>query len=213
MDIKDNGLLFLNGGGDENDSMELDKAFVSYLHNNDKILYIPHANKKQYPEFSSSLKWLTSTLNSIDNSKRFKIYIPKSYQEFELVNLNEYSAVYIGGGNTYFLLNILDKYKFTDKLISYFHSGGIIYGGSAGAIILGKSIKTASDEKIINYDLSNGLNLIHGYSIVCHADESIIKDLDKRSDLKPILALYENSGILIKKNRMSFFGKKYEQLD
>ena len=211
--IKNKGIIFLNGGGDAKDSLELDKIFVSHLENNAKILYIPHANQDQYPNFTSSLDWINETLNNIDKNKKLEITIPKSYEEFKTITLDKYNAIYIGGGNTYFLLNLLIKYNFTEKLINYYNNGGLIYGGSAGAIILGKSIETVIDEKNNPKESSQGLNLINNYSIVCHTTTKIIKSLTNNENLKPILALYENSGIILKNNILHSVEKKYEQLN
>ncbi len=201
------GIIFLSGGGDEKASYELDKEFVSLLENNSNILYIPHANKKQYPDFSSSLEWLTNTLKNVDKSKKININIPSTYAVLEKVSLDKYQAVYIGGGNTFHLLDVLNKTNFSEKLISFYNHGGIIYGGSAGAIILGKTIKTVVEERNSLEESSEGLDLINGYSFVCHANDEIIDKLSK-SNLSSIIALYEESGIIFSDNIIRSIGKQ-----
>jgi dipeptidase E len=59
--------------------------------------------------------------------------------------LEEFDAVYIGGGNTYALLGELIASGFDRHLHMYANRGGIVYGGSAGAVVLGKDIRTISD--------------------------------------------------------------------
>lgn len=201
------GIIFLSGGGDEKVSYELDKEFVSLLDINSKVLYIPHANKKQYPDFSSSLEWLTNTLNNVDSSKDLNIVIASTYEELENISLKDFQSVYIGGGNTYHLLDVLNKTNFSNKLKSFYNNGGIIYGGSAGAIILGKTIETVFEERNSLEESSKGLNLINGYSIVCHANDEIIDRLSN-SELKPIIALYEESGLIFSNNEIRSIGKQ-----
>jgi len=208
--MKNKGIIFLNGGGSEKDSIQLDKEFLSVLEDNFNILYIPHANIKQYPNYESSINWLTQTLNNLDSNKKVNIYVPKSYEEFEKIDLDNYSAIYIGGGNTFFLLNLFKKYNFNKKIINYYTNGGIIYGGSAGAIVMGKTIETVPEERNDKTEISEGLNLINGYSLICHTNDKTMEKI-KNNNIRPIICLYENTGIVFKNNKFTLFGKKYEE--
>ena len=139
--------------------------------------------------------------------------MPKFYYEVSELDFKNYDAIYIGGGNTYFLLNMLKKCDLDEKLVDYYNNGGIIYGGSAGALILGKSIETVSYERNSELESSEGLNLLNGFSIVCHADKDIIKSLNDKNNLKPILALYEDTGVVFENGSIYSYGKKYEIVD
>ncbi|WP_236809547.1 Type 1 glutamine amidotransferase-like domain-containing protein [Bacillus glycinifermentans] len=75
--------------------------------------------------------------------------------------MDRFSAVYIGGGNTFRLLKHVTDTRFNDILQSYAKRGGIVYGGSAGAIILGKHIMTCSHMD----DNNVGLNEFDGWGL------------------------------------------------
>ena len=99
----------------------------------------------------------------------------------KLIKLNDYGAVFIGGGNTFKLLKKIKESGFDKKLIKYYKSGGTIYGGSAGAIILGKDINTAlmckdADVNEVKLKDISGMNLIGGYDIQCHFEDNQIKE-------------------------------------
>ncbi|MCQ2011585.1 Type 1 glutamine amidotransferase-like domain-containing protein [Sporolactobacillus sp. STSJ-5] len=83
-----------------------------------------------------------------------------------LTDLSIFSAIYMSGGSAEKLLYHFNN-GFGELLQRYFHHGGIIYGQSAGAIVLGKTIDTFQQ---LNDDL-NGLNLISGFSMACHFQE------------------------------------------
>ena len=53
----------------------------------------------------------------------------------------------------------------------FVQKGGLLYGGSSGAVILGKNIAITLDEKD-GYKHENGLGLIGNYSILCHYDNT-----------------------------------------
>ncbi len=129
-------------------------------------------------------------------------------------DINKYDAVYFGGGNTYYLLNHVKNNKF-DKLIKrYYKSGGIIYGGSAGAIILGRDIQTAgfggdADRNQVGLTDFDGLNLVSGYSIQCHYstyDDDELINYSKKKKIK-VIALPDDTGLMITGKSMKVIGE------
>ena len=124
--------------------------------------------------------------------------------------IKKFDAVYIGGGNTFKLMKEFKDSTFDKLLIDFYHFGGHIYGGSAGAIILGENIITASKDDINEVGLKDlrGLNLCNEYSILCHytpKDDEFINNLIKNHKIK-IIALQENSGIIVKNREISPVG-------
>jgi len=94
--------------------------------------------------------------------------------------IEKFKAVYVAGGNTYYLLKAVRSSGF-DKIIKNLLNKGLFYiGASAGAYIMCPSIEMAGwkDSDIFNHygvtDLA-GINLVP-FLIKCHYDESI-KDL------------------------------------
>ena len=129
----------------------------------------------------------------------------------EEINLNNFKGIYIGGGNTFKLLKEIKENKFDKKLKSF---NGIIYGGSAGAIIFGKTIEPCSFGKIKdknNVKLKDlkGLNLVNNCNIKCHyfnEEKKEIKNYVKKTKI-PIIALPNDSGIYVKNNNIKNINK------
>ena len=181
--------LLLSGGGEPEQVKSLDECFANYVQNG-KILYIPVAmDKIPYNECEI---WFRKTyakynLNNIEMQTDLK----------KIKDLNKYKAIFIGGGNTFKLLKEVKESSFDQKITEYLNNGGFVYGGSAGAIIFGKTIKTAihADKNNVNLKDLTGLNLLNGYDVWCHYNENNDKnDIMKLSN--KTLVLYEESGIL-----------------
>lgn len=83
------------------------------------------------------------------------------------MNIPEYS---LRGGNTFKLLKEIKESKFDILLEKYLKNVGFVYGGSAGAIIFGKSIETSShaDKNIVGLTELSGLNMLNGFDVWCH---------------------------------------------
>lgn len=199
------GKLILSGGGNEKQTYLLDKAF---LKNVNKILYIPLAWKND--DFESCLKWFKGMI-----SQHKKVKIEMLTDLSKEVNLQNYDAVYIGGGNTFKLLKKIKDYKFDKKLIEYYNNGGIIYGGSAGAIIIGKDIEIAligkdKDANEVKLKDTQGLNLTKDYCIQCHFEDIQIEEHKKfiGKSKKRIIAIPEESSIFIENDKLKVIGLK-----
>ena len=76
--------------------------------------------------------------------------------EFKLdydIDFNKYDAIYMLGGNTFYLLKKIREDNWIDKIRDAINNGIIYIGSSAGSEILSKSIETA-----LGYD-ENNVNL------------------------------------------------------
>ena len=206
--------LFLSGGGDAADSRLLDELFVSNIPADKKsILYIPLAWKSGI--YDGCLKWFTSTFGVLGD---FKIEMWTTLDNKTNEDLNDFGAIYIGGGNTYLLLAKLKQSGFDSLLKNFIDSGGIVYGGSAGAIILGNNISTAligqdADENIVGLTDLSGLNLINDFAIQCHFQDNQINEIKAYSvkNKVPIIALPERTGLYIADDQAKVVG--YEPAD
>lgn len=199
------GKLFLSGGGDEKQTFKLDSIF---LKNIQSILYIPVAWPTD--DFERCLIWFS---NMISLHKKMKITMLADLNR--KVNLNGFDAVYIGGGNTFKLLKKVKESGFDKKLVEYYKNEGIIYGGSAGAIILGKDISTAllckdKDANLVGLKNLNGLNLIYDMDVQCHFESGQIKEHQQhiRKTGRNIIAIPEESALLIENNNCKAIGEK-----
>ena len=77
---------------------------------------------------------------------------------------------FFGGGNTYKLLFELKLGGCIEKIKEYIKNDGVVFGGSAGAIIMGYDIKSSECEDENNVGLVNtkGLDILNGIAIFCH---------------------------------------------
>lgn len=192
------GTVIVAGGGGAEDSRAVDRLLVDLIGPSAKILYLPTAMDGRARSYASSLAWLTSTLHPLG---RTDITMWTDLAGKARDDLAHFAAVYIGGGNTYRLLHELRRHHVDRALTSYLAEGGVIYGGSAGAIVLGRDIATCAhqDTNLVGLVDTGGLNLTHGHSIWCHYapddDPLIIEYVRERRH--PVLALSERAGASI----------------
>ena len=161
-----------------------------------KVLYITTAADG---ENDSDKSWMDDEYKTILNLG----FEEKNIYEYKIgekeINLNEFDVIYMMGGNTFYLMDMIRKYNF-DKIIRYAINKGIIYiGSSAGSEILGNSIKYALpfDKNNIGMKDFTGLKIIDGI-IIPHAnrkEEYINKVKEEISDR--IFLLYDENGIII----------------
>lgn len=200
--------IFISGGGGAEDSFLLDKRFIDSLKKK-RILYIPVAMERDFIGFEACNEWIVSTL-SRHSDDFIDVTMAVDLQNIDKnVNIDDFDGIYIGGGNTYKLLQHIYENKFNNIIISFLKKTGVIYGGSAGAIILGKSIATVSEENNKNYKYDKGLSLIGDYSIVCHYnerdDEKILKFIEFYQ--YPVVALSEKAGLMIDNDKSGVIGE------
>jgi dipeptidase E len=198
--------LMLAGGGNEVDSAPLDRIFASWMGRGGRILYIPIAQELNAAGYEGALRWLRSVFEPLGVGE---IEMWTSLRERTAGDLRGFDAVYVGGGNTFRLLSLVREAGFDEHLREYFAGGGAIYGGSAGAIIMGSNILTAyGDPNDVALVDTRGLDLASGHSIWCHYEEArdphIYEYIHKYSF--PVLAIPERAGVGIEGDRMVAWG-------
>ncbi|MDD3687661.1 MAG: Type 1 glutamine amidotransferase-like domain-containing protein, partial [Bacteroidales bacterium] len=177
--------LFLSGGGDIKASYSFDNIFFNLLPKNAKILYIPIAMADTMAKTEAALDWFSKLVSSHSSEEKcfdFTLWNAES----PLPDLRKFDAVYVGGGNTYKLLMVLEQVKMLQALMEYIGSGGIYYGGSAGAVIAGNSLRTVEEENLHNYSGCSGMDLIDNLSIFPH----FIDSEEQKNRIKNICDLY-----------------------
>lgn len=197
--MKNSRNLFLAGGGGQEDSILLDRLFVSSLSEEGLVGYIPNAmDSRPYEE---CLAWFKSVFLPLD-LKSFAMMT-----ELEKVNQENLSGLYIGGGNTSKLVREARKSGFDRFLKDIAYFGLPIYGGSAGAIILGKTISTAPESIELEEDCRDGVDVLDGFSVCCHFEmETSLSEVSRLSKTEKILALSEKAGIHLSGNNLKSIG-------
>ncbi len=204
--------LFLSGGGDIETSYPFDSLFFDSLPQSANILYIPIAMATTMARTEASFDWFSKLISSHSSSDKHLDFTVWNTGD-SLPILHNYNAVYVGGGNTYRLLMMLEKPGMLDALKKYIRNGGIYYGGSAGAVIVGKSLRTVDEENLENYSKRDGMNLINNLSIFPHFSDSeeqknIIRNICGNYALT-IAALPEGSGLVLDERGISVYGNMY----
>jgi dipeptidase E len=181
--------IFLGGGGSEVQSRMLDEKFFACLKEG-KLLYIPNAldNEKHIAAYS----WFQGVVNLYSDIET--VLFTNLSQK---IDLEEICGVYIGGGNTQKLHNEVSQAKFDNKIRSILQAGYPVYGGSAGAIVLGNDIRTAPEVSVINGRDYNGLDILNGISVYCHYSKEQFEKVRSLSHTlqTPIIAIPEDSGV------------------
>lgn len=154
--------LLLSGGNAEGVDT-IDKFFVSQIDSSKKVLYIPVADEEI--NYDKRLEWFQTIY-----SKHGVFNIEMCIDLDNTFLCDDYTAIYIGGGNTFRLLKKIRESGFDKKLIAYINQGGFVYGLSAGSIIFSENIMstTYETENIVGLKDSTGLNMVKGYNICCH---------------------------------------------
>ena len=144
--------IYLAGGGNITQSKLIDTRFFEQIPNNSKILYIPVAMDENHISYDSCYDWFTKLLSKRLGGKEVDFVIWRETDVFP--SIHNFHAVYIGGGNTYDLRYIMKKTGIDKILIDFIAKGGLIYGGSAGAILLGESLLPVENENYSNYKVN-----------------------------------------------------------
>lgn len=205
--------LVLNGGGAGKSVESARQLLNDLIDNNKKILYIPFA----WPDstYNGCLEFMTSELSDVD---KLGIDMVRTPEELMNKNFTDYACLYIGGGNTYKLLNDLKVSGAFDKIKKYLtDENGIVYGGSAGAIIFGKDLDSCNtdDDNEVGLIDNTGFNMIKGYSLLCHytSREEDRTELSRQyllnlSKLKPIYAIPEEDTIFVDNGNIEVIGTR-----
>lgn len=200
------GTLALSGGGSIEDTQAIDAHFFSYIPNGARLLYIPAALEREREQYEACGTWFSSVI--LRHAREKNIEHTMLLDGDVIPEFTSYDAVYIGGGNTYKLLDYLYRNELQDTLKNFLHSGKVVYGGSAGAIIFGADIRTVENENNRDYFLHRGLNVLSGRSLICHYSEDMderIRECARRLGCD-ILALTERSGVLMHMQGEHVFG-------
>lgn len=123
--------------------------------------------------------------------------------EFKLekdIDLTKFDAIYMMGGNTFYLMQKIREGNWKNKIKEAIRSGIIYIGSSAGSIVMGKTIELALpfDKNLVNLKDFSGLNMVDGI-IIPHANrkqEFIIQQRQKYKE-DNIIALYDKQGIIV----------------
>lgn len=159
--------LILCGGGAGEQNTQANQRLNEIIDHTKPILYIPLAMDEIEHPYDECHEWIKEELRNVDVPS---IKMVRTFEELASENLEEYTALFIGGGNTYKLLLGLKQTMAFNNIKNYLNNNGIIIGGSAGAVIFGYDINiiTSMDPNDVDLTDSKGFDMLSGISIFPH---------------------------------------------
>lgn len=207
--IKPTPHILVAGGGSAQDERPLLELFADWTGSDGKVLFLPIAQAGMGRPLGDCLAWGKAALQPVGIND---IAMWTDLDSEDHLSLSDFNSIFISGGNTFSLLDQVRRSGFETALMQFAAQGGTIYGGSAGAILLGQDILTCAhlDENRVGLDDSRGLNMVSGFCIWCHyqpEDDQRIFEYVTRNGW-PVLALSERSGVSV--NGVHLTARGYE---
>ena len=178
----------------------------------DTLLFIPYARP-------GGITYESYTSNVAEALKDFSFSV-KGIHEFEDPQkaVENAEAIFVGGGNTFVLLDELHQRRLIEPLRKVIEKGIPYLGTSAGSNIVGLNVKTTNDMPIVHPESLNALGIIP-FNINPHyldpdpaskhkgeTRETRIKEFHTCNDTT-VIGLREGSWIAVKGERMILKGE------
>ncbi len=204
--------VFLCGGGADVQTIEANKKLNEVIDHSKPCLYIPLAMERGM--YTDCYEWIKGELKNVDIPY---IEMVKSADELATKNMDDFGVIFIGGGNSFKLLNDLKTSGAFEKIMEYLNGEGVVFGGSAGAIIFGADLEACrlDDANEVNLNETNGFDILNGISILCHyTNRTVEKDEKNRQYLlevsknRKVVALPEEVTLLVNGGDIQVIGNR-----
>lgn len=212
--------LILNGGGSDEQIRDSISLFAQHVKGG-KVMYIPLAWNNGNME--NCIDWFRTQVEPFGISNIIQILDAKKITKEEL---KKCTGIFIGGGNTYKLLKMLKETPAFENIKEFMlRKDSIIMGGSAGALVFGKSIdsclddglgiKSICDQNLVGLKDTTGFNCINGYSILPHymrkpEQANLTNQRIERllSEGYKLICLPEETSLVIEDNKIRIIGSQ-----
>ena len=160
--------------------------------NSKKLLYITTAVDG---EKDNNKSWVIDEYKTILNLG----IDDKNITEYKIgneINIDNFDIIYMMGGNTIYLLDMVKKNNFGEVIKDFINKGKIYIGSSAGSQILGTTISLNAqyEENSVNMTDFTALGIVNG-EVVPHANKK--EELIRNSNRNDLILLYDGDGIII----------------
>ncbi|NYD22498.1 Type 1 glutamine amidotransferase-like domain-containing protein [Kineococcus aurantiacus] len=194
--------IHLGGGGSEDDEAALwNEVFTP----GQRVSLWPFAVPPG-PARDRTVRWFTGALRprgrftvdawGVDGSDRSDRDTDRSAER-----LRRSDVVAVPGGNTFDLLHHLQRHDLLGALGAFLDGGGRVYGGSAGAVLLGADTAVAAtqDADRVGVRDTRGLDRLAGAVVRPHHDPAQDAELQRWATTRRqvVLALPERSGVVV----------------
>ena len=215
--------LILCGGGSGEQNLLANQKLDEIINHTKPLLYIPLAMDEEEHPYNSCFEWIQEELKNV---KVPYIEMVRTFEELAAKKLENYSAIFIGGGNTYTLLLGLKQSGAYNNIKNYIENDGIVIGGSAGAVIFGYDINIISsmDPNDVKLNDTKGFNVLSGISIFPHYTNKKSKLTDEENETRlnnftnsiiefstsigEVIAIPEEDAIYINEEKVEVIGTK-----
>lgn len=187
--------IYLGGGGSEDDEAALwDEVFVA----GQRVTIWPFAMPAG-PSRTGSAEWLIGALQD-RGDMAFDVWGLDRAPE-DVQRLLDSDVLAIPGGNTFDLLRHLQERNLLRAVEDFLAAGGLLYGGSAGAVLVGADIAIAAsvDPNHAGITDVHGLDLLEGAVVRPHHQPSLIDELTEwsRERQQIVLGIPERGGLVV----------------
>ncbi|MEU7615779.1 Type 1 glutamine amidotransferase-like domain-containing protein [Micromonospora rifamycinica] len=189
------GAVFIGGGCSAADEERLWNELFAV---GGRVVCWPYALRKRDAQ-ASVHDWLTGEL-----AKRGDLDVDTwiDVPDRAIAGLSSAQILFIPGGNTFALLDCLRARGWLGRVGEFVEGGGLLYGGSAGAILCGADIAVAGlfDEDVVGISDTRALDLLAGAVVYPHftaADAPVVEQWAGTHD-EPVLAVPERGGLIFR---------------
>lgn len=187
------GTIYLGGGGSEDEEANL---WIEAFRPGSRVTVWPFAHRA-FADRQYAGRWITGALDRFAPSH---IDIWATAEGREVSDLKGTDIIAIPGGNTFDLLDTLQSAGLLPALRSFVDSGGPVYGGSAGAILLGNDIGIAleADPDDVGLHEKSGMDFLGKLDVLPHYTGALLgyaQEHQAKSGCS-VLCLPESSGVV-----------------
>ena len=159
---------------------------------NAKLLYITTAIDG---ELDDNREWVDEEYKTILDLGVNESNITE-YKIGDDVNIDDYDIIYMMGGNTIYLLDMIRKYNFGKVIKDFIDKGNIYIGSSAGSQIIGSTIELCSVYETNNVNMQDFTAIgILNKEVVPHANKK--EELIRNCNKEDLILLYDGDGIIM----------------
>lgn len=197
------GTVYLGGGGSPQDELSV---WADMLKEVNRLLYWPFALSGGMLDGADG--WLRANL--VERWPAIAVSTWTELDGHEPEDLSGFDMLFVGGGNTFTLLDHVAGSGFMDPVRRFVAAGGSYYGGSAGAVLAGGNIAIAEayDRNETGLEDLAGLGLVRSFNILPHYGpemEFTGRMWARRQDV-PVLGIPERSGLKIEEGQALVLG-------
>lgn len=184
--------VYLGGGGSAEDEQELWRRMLA---GRSSLLYWPCALPDSM--LAGAADWLAGALDRFGFAGSVKTW--PSLSAHKPTELDGFDLLFVGGGNTFKLLQEVRRSGFIEPVRDFVQRGGAYYGGSAGAILACDDISTAQglDPNDVGLTDLRSLGLVRNLAILPHYEPADEKAARQRHNGTRLIGLPERTGLVV----------------